>query len=212
MANSQEFQGVSPGMWREFCLEYQRPIIEQFGLSGYGCCENLTQKIDGVLSLKNLRIFVCSAWTSLEAVQEAVGQDYVIMWRQKASDVVFPDDVETIRRDLDALPLDEANVLPFRSQNPGISAIGTATSCLSERPASFSASGMPSRMAHRARRCLSFSASAASSSAASAASSSSRRMCSTPRLWASIAARMTASLVPASIGCRVNASLEAICV
>jgi hypothetical protein len=41
------------------------------------------------------------AWTSLEAVQEAVGQDYVIMWRQKASSVVFPDDVETIRRDLE---------------------------------------------------------------------------------------------------------------
>ena len=40
-------------------------------------------------------------WTSLETVQEAVGQDYVIMWRQKASDVVFPDDVETIRRDLE---------------------------------------------------------------------------------------------------------------
>jgi hypothetical protein len=101
MANSQEFQGVGPAMWREFLLEYQRPIIEQFGLSGYGCCENLSQKIDGVLSLKNLRIFVCSAWTCLEAVQNAVGQDYVIMWRQKASDVVFPDDVETIRRDLE---------------------------------------------------------------------------------------------------------------
>jgi hypothetical protein len=101
MANSQEFQGVGPAMWREFLLEYQRPIIEQFGLSGYGCCENLTHKIDGVLSLSNLRIFVCSAWTDLETVQRAVGQDYVIMWRQKASDVVFPDDIETIRRDLE---------------------------------------------------------------------------------------------------------------
>jgi hypothetical protein len=46
-------------------------------------------------------------WTSQETVQEAVGQDYVIMWRQKASDlvalaaVVFPDNVETIRRDLE---------------------------------------------------------------------------------------------------------------
>jgi hypothetical protein len=101
MANSQEFQGVSPAMWREFCLEYQRPIIEQFGLSAYGCCEALTTKIEGVLSLSNLRIFVCSAWTDLRAVQRAVGQDYVIMWRQKASDVVFPDDVATIRRDLE---------------------------------------------------------------------------------------------------------------
>lgn len=101
MANSQEFEGVSPRMWRAFCLEYQRPIIEQFGLSAYGCCENLTHKIAGVLSLKNLRIFVCSAWTDLAKVQEAVGQKYVIMWRQKASDVVFPDDVAVIRRDLE---------------------------------------------------------------------------------------------------------------
>ena len=37
----------------------------------------------------------------MRAVQEAVGQNRVIMWRQKASDAVFPDDVETIRRDLE---------------------------------------------------------------------------------------------------------------
>jgi hypothetical protein len=102
MANSQEFGAVSPAHWRAFCLEYQRPIIEQYGLSAYGCCEDLTTKIDGVLSLSNLRIFVCSAWTDLAAVQEAVGQEYVIMWRQKASDVVFPHDAETIRGDLEA--------------------------------------------------------------------------------------------------------------
>ena len=101
MANSQEFEGVSPRMWRTFCLEYQRPIIEQFGMSAYGCCENLTHKIADVLSLKNLRIFVCSAWTDLAKVQEAVGRNYAIMWRQKASDVVFPDDVAVIQRDLE---------------------------------------------------------------------------------------------------------------
>jgi hypothetical protein len=32
-------------------------------------------------------------WTSLEAVQRAIGQDYGIMWQQKASDVVFGEDV-----------------------------------------------------------------------------------------------------------------------
>lgn len=42
-----------------------------------------------------------SAWTDLVKVQEAVGQNYVIMWRQKASAVVFPDDVAVIRRDLE---------------------------------------------------------------------------------------------------------------
>ena len=99
--NSQEFDQVSPAMWEEFCLEYQRPIIEQFGLSAYGCCENLTHKIDGVLSLRNLRIFVCSAWTDLDKVLDKVSNDYVIMWRQKATDVVFPDSLEPIRRDLE---------------------------------------------------------------------------------------------------------------
>jgi len=33
-------------------------------------------------------------------VLEAVGTDTVIMWRQKAGDVVLPEDVDTIRRDL----------------------------------------------------------------------------------------------------------------
>jgi hypothetical protein len=101
MTNSQEFDQVSPRMWQEFLLDYQRPIVEQFGLAGYGCCENLTRKMDGVLSLPNLRIFVCSAWTDLAKVVERVGTDYVLMWRQKASDVVFPDDLAVIRRDLE---------------------------------------------------------------------------------------------------------------
>lgn len=100
MANSQEFDQVSPMMWEEFCLQYQKPILSRFGHVGYGCCENLTHKIDGVLSIPNLRIFTCSAWTSLAAVQEKVGDRYCIMWRQKASDIVFADDASRIRQSL----------------------------------------------------------------------------------------------------------------
>jgi len=101
MANSQEFDQVSPQMWEEFLLNYQKPIFERFGLVGYGCCEDLTHKMDQVLTIPNLRIFVCSAWTDLAKLIGRVGQGYVIMWRQKASDVVFPDDDETIKRDLE---------------------------------------------------------------------------------------------------------------
>ena len=100
MANSQEFDQVSGPMWEEFCLNYQKPIFERFGRVGYGCCENLTQKIDGVLSIPNLRIFTCSAWTDLARVLEKAGGNYCIMWRQKASDVVFPDDATRIEQDL----------------------------------------------------------------------------------------------------------------
>jgi hypothetical protein len=101
MANSQEFDQVSPRMWQEFCLNYQLPIFEKFGLVGYGCCENLTHKIDGVLAIPNLRIFVCSAWTDLPTVIERVGTEHVIMWRQKASTVVFAPDEAALRHDLD---------------------------------------------------------------------------------------------------------------
>lgn len=57
-------------------------------------------KRDGVLSIPNLRIFTCSAWTNLTALLEKAGMDYCIMWRQKASDVVFPDDTKQIKKDL----------------------------------------------------------------------------------------------------------------
>lgn len=100
LANSQEFDQVSPAMWEEFCLNYQKPIFERFGLVGYGCCENLTHKAEGVIAIPNLRIFTCSAWTSLTAVQAKIGHDHCIMWRQKASEVVFAADAAQIRKDL----------------------------------------------------------------------------------------------------------------
>jgi hypothetical protein len=98
--NSQELDPVSPAMWEEFELEYERPLLEMHGWTAYGCCENLTRKIDGVMSIANLRIFVCSAWTDLAKVIEAVGDRYTIMWRQKASDVVYGD-LDATARHLD---------------------------------------------------------------------------------------------------------------
>ena len=99
-ASSQEFDQVSPAMWEEFLLPYQLPVLERFGLTYYGCCENLTHKIDGALKIPNLRIFVSSAWTDLYRVIDKVGTRYTIMWRQKASEVVFPEDTDGIRRHL----------------------------------------------------------------------------------------------------------------
>jgi hypothetical protein len=101
ITNSQEFDQVSPAMWKAFLLDYQMPILEQFGLTGYGCCENLTHKMEDVLSIPNFRVFVCSAWTNLDKVVERIGTDYCIMWRQKASAVVFPHDAREVRRDLE---------------------------------------------------------------------------------------------------------------
>lgn len=100
--NSQEFDEVSPRMWEEFLLNYQKPIFQQFGLVHYGCCEDLTQKIQGVLSIPNLRIFVCSAWTDLDRVIEAVNGKYTIMWRQSAAEVTLPDSLDKVEQHLDS--------------------------------------------------------------------------------------------------------------
>ena len=98
---SQEFQGVSPAQYEAFLLQYQKPILARFGLTFYGCCEDLTRKIPMVLSIPNLRKFVCSAWTDLSTLAAAVGDRYVIEWRQKASDVVYGRDLTAIRKHLE---------------------------------------------------------------------------------------------------------------
>jgi hypothetical protein len=98
---SQEFQGVSPRQFEEFLLRYQMPLLERFGLTLYGCCEDLTNKIDLVLSIPNLRKFVCSPWTNLETLVEAVGDRYCIEWRQKATDIVFASDPVPVRANLE---------------------------------------------------------------------------------------------------------------
>lgn len=98
---SQEFQGVSPRHYEEFLLDYQRPILERFGLSYYGCCEDLTNKIGLVLSIPNLRKFVCSPWTDLGRLVEAVGDRHCIEWRQRATDVVFDPDLSRVRKHLE---------------------------------------------------------------------------------------------------------------
>lgn len=100
-ANSQEFQEVSPAMQEEFLLNYQIPIFQQFGAVWYGCCEDLTQKIEIVQRIPNLRVFVCSAWTDLERVVDECGTEYTIMWRQPAAEVMMPDDTTRMREHLD---------------------------------------------------------------------------------------------------------------
>jgi hypothetical protein len=98
---SQEFQGVSPTQHEEFLLYYQKPILERFGLTYYGCCEDLTNKIPLILSIPNLRKFVCSPWTDIGKLAEAVGDRYVIEWRQKATDVVYASDLTDMRKHLE---------------------------------------------------------------------------------------------------------------
>ncbi len=95
--NSQEFDTVGPAMFNEFLLDYQKRLFLRFGAVGYGCCENLTRKLDHVLTIPNLRLLTCSAWTDLSVLVDKVGDRCCIMWRHKATDVVCPDDTVKLK-------------------------------------------------------------------------------------------------------------------
>ena len=62
---SQELTLVGPNLWNEFMFEYQKPILEQFGLTAYGCCEDLTRKIPYLRTLKNLRRIAVSPFANV---------------------------------------------------------------------------------------------------------------------------------------------------
>jgi hypothetical protein len=98
---SQQFQNVGAEMWEEFCLNYQKPLMQRFRYVSYGCCEDLTDMMNQVLAIPNLRIFVNSPWTDLAMTAEKCGDKYSIVWRQKATDVIFAEDMAPIRKHLE---------------------------------------------------------------------------------------------------------------
>lgn len=78
---AQEYALVSPAMHDEFLLQYQLPIMEKFGLVAYGCCEDLTQKIDMLRQIPNLRRIAITPVADVAASAEQIGEDYVMSWR-----------------------------------------------------------------------------------------------------------------------------------
>jgi hypothetical protein len=104
---AQEFALVSPAKHHEFLLQYQLPILSQFGLVAYGCCEDLTRKISILRQIPNLRRIAVSPFSNAAKCAERIGADYVLSYRPSPTDMVgYGFDPERIlailRRDLGA--------------------------------------------------------------------------------------------------------------
>ncbi|MFH2068003.1 MAG: hypothetical protein ABII89_00875 [Candidatus Omnitrophota bacterium] len=80
-ATSQIFSEVSPKMHEEFALRYEKPWLEQFGLTYYGCCEPLHQKIDILCSIPNLRKVSMSPRINVDQAVRNVGNRYVFSYK-----------------------------------------------------------------------------------------------------------------------------------
>ncbi len=96
---AQEYTLISPAMHDEFLFQYQMPILKTYGLVHYGCCEDLTNKIDMLRQLPNLRSIAVTPRADVAKCAERIGRDYVISWRPNPADMVCTDwDEGRIRR------------------------------------------------------------------------------------------------------------------
>ncbi len=85
---AQEFTLISAAMHDEFLLQYQLPILSAFGLVAYGCCEDLTRKIDMLRQIPNLRRIGVSPFANVARCAEQIGADYVFSYRPSPADMV----------------------------------------------------------------------------------------------------------------------------
>lgn len=82
---AQEFTTFGPDMFEELMFNYQKPILERYGLTAYGCCEDLTRKIGVIKKLRNLRRIAVSPFADPVKCAEQIGGDYVLSWRPNPS-------------------------------------------------------------------------------------------------------------------------------
>ena len=100
-SNAQIFSGVSPDKHREFALRHDLRWLARWGLTYYGCCEPLSDKIRLLRRIPNLRKISMSPWNDFDRAVREIGGDYVFSF--KPSPAVFAEDAwrpERARADL----------------------------------------------------------------------------------------------------------------
>ncbi|MBT3381597.1 MAG: hypothetical protein HN742_31195 [Lentisphaerae bacterium] len=96
---AQEMETVSPAMHEEFLLNYQLPMLREFGLVAYGCCDNLTNKIDMLRKIPNLRRIAVTLAADIARCSEQIQTDYVMSWRPNPAQMICCGfDADLIRR------------------------------------------------------------------------------------------------------------------
>ena len=96
-AEAQELALVSPQMHEEFSLRYERELLQPFALNGYGCCEDLTHKIDLALTIKNLRRISISPFADVDRCAQKLGDKAIYSWKPHPSHLVGRFDENRVR-------------------------------------------------------------------------------------------------------------------
>lgn len=87
-AEAQEMAVVSPEMHAEFSFPYEKRLLAPFGLNGYGCCDDVTRKLDFVLTIPNLRRVSISPWANVEQCAQRIKGEVIFMWKPQPAHLV----------------------------------------------------------------------------------------------------------------------------
>jgi hypothetical protein len=98
---SQETVGVSPEMYEEFIFPCEKPLMDRFGLTCYGCCEPLDGRWHVVKRHQHLRRVSCSPWADLEKMADCLRDRYVLSYKPNPAALAVPEiDEKAIREGL----------------------------------------------------------------------------------------------------------------
>ncbi len=96
-SEAQEMAQVSPALHKEFSLQYEKRLLEPFGLTGYGCCEDLTRKLDDVFTIPHIRRISISPWADVDVCAEKLADRYIFSWKPNPAHLVGGFDADYIR-------------------------------------------------------------------------------------------------------------------
>jgi len=90
-SNAQIFADVSPEMHWEFALSHDLRWLARWGLTYYGCCEPLSNKIHLLRRIPNLRKISMSPWNDFDRAVREIRGDYVFSF--KPSPAIFAEEL-----------------------------------------------------------------------------------------------------------------------
>ncbi len=88
---SQETVQVSPAMYERFVFPYEKPLMERFGLTCYGCCEPVHGRWHVVRRHHGLRRVSCSPWVDVEKMAANLGDKYIMSLKPNPASIAVPD-------------------------------------------------------------------------------------------------------------------------
>ena len=96
-AEAQEMAVVSPAMHEEFAFAYEKRLLEPFGLNGHGCCDDVTRKLDFVMTIPRLRRVSVSPWADVDRCAERIKDRVIFMWKPQPAHLVGKFNPDAVR-------------------------------------------------------------------------------------------------------------------